>query len=207
MPLQAVFTPEKSTKVRLVFDSSSKGHDGLSLNNHLEKGPNYINSLPNVLRAWRWDEYAYSGDIRKMFNQVLVHPDDQVFHRFLWRKNQQEPPTVYQWLRLNFGGKPAPDIASNAIKILAKASQVEFPEAVKELEERTYVDDIGGSRPSKEEAKHVTSTIDKVLAKGQFQIKAWHSNSPEVDQTSGDERFTDLLGHRWDKHEDTLISA
>ena len=204
MPLQAVFTPEKSTKVRLVFDSSSKGHDGLSLNDHLEKGPNYINSLPNVLTAWRWDEYAYSGDIRKMFNQVLVHPDDQVFHRFLWRKNQHEPPTVYQWLRLNFGDKPAPDIASNAIKILAKASQVEFPEAAKELEERTYVDDIGGSRPSTEEAKHVTNTIDKVLAKGQFQIKAWHSNSPKVDQSSGDERFTDLLGHRWDKHEDTF---
>ena len=98
MPLQAVFTPEKSTKVRLVFDSSSKGHDALSLNDHLEKGPNYINSLPNVLTAWHWDEYAYSGDIPnpnpnpKMFNQVLMHPDDQVFHRFLWRKNQHEPP-------------------------------------------------------------------------------------------------------------------
>ena len=66
------------------------------------------------------------------------------------------------------------------------------------------MDDIGGSRPSTEEVKHVTSTTDKVLAKGQFQIKAWHSNSPEVDQTSGHERFTDLLGHRWDKHEDTF---
>ena len=135
MPLQAVFTPEKSTKVRLVFDSSSKGHNGLSLNDHLEKGPNYINSLPNVLSAWRWDEFAYAGDIRKMFNQVLVHPDDQVFHRFLWRKNQSDPPTVYQWLRLNFGDKPAPDIASNAINTLAKASQREFPEAAKELQE------------------------------------------------------------------------
>lgn len=113
-------------------------------------------------------------------------------------------PTVYQWLRLNFGDKPAPDIASNAIKILAKASQVEFPEAAKELEERTYVDDIRGSRPFTEELKHVTSTIDKVLAKGQFQIKVCHSNNPEVDQTSGDERFTDLLGHCWDKHEDTF---
>ena len=132
MPLQAVFTPEKSTKVRLVFDSSSKGHDGLSLNDHPEKGPNYINSLPDVLSAWRWDKFAYAGDIRKMFNQVLVHPDEQVFHRFLWKKNQSDPPTVYQWLRLNFGDKPAPDIASNAINILAKASQLEFPEAAKE---------------------------------------------------------------------------
>ncbi|PFX26630.1 hypothetical protein AWC38_SpisGene8672 [Stylophora pistillata] len=63
--LQAVFTPEKSRQVRLVFDSSCKGYHGLSLNDHLEKGLNYINSLPNVLIAWRWDEVAYAGDIRR----------------------------------------------------------------------------------------------------------------------------------------------
>ena len=178
MPLQAVFTPKKSRKVRLVFDSSSKGHNGLSLNDHLEKGPNYINSLPNFLSAWRWDEFAYAGDIRKMINQVLVHPDDQVFHRFLWRKNQSDPPTVYQWLRLNFGDKPAPDIASNAINNLAKASQLGFPEAAKELQERTYVDFIGGSRPTAAETNHVTTTIDEVLGKGQLQITSWHSKQP-----------------------------
>ena len=49
----------------------------------------------------------------------------------------------------------------------------------------------------------MTTTIDEVLGKGQFQIKAWHSNNPKVDQTSG-ERYTDLLGHKWDKQEDTF---
>lgn len=83
------------------FDSSSKGHDGPSLNDYQEKRPNYINSLANVLAAWRWDAVAYAGDVQKMFNQVVVHPDDQIYHRFLWRKNKNEPPTVYQWLRLN----------------------------------------------------------------------------------------------------------
>lgn len=52
LPLQAVFTPERTTKVRLVLDVSSKGHNSLFLNNRLKKGPNYINSLPNVLMAW-----------------------------------------------------------------------------------------------------------------------------------------------------------
>ena len=80
LPLQAVFTPDKTTKVRLVFDASAQGRDGKSLNDHLEKGPNYINSLPNVFIAWRFDKEAYTGDIRKMFNQVMIHPDDQVFH-------------------------------------------------------------------------------------------------------------------------------
>ena len=113
--LQAVFTPERTTKVRLVFDSSSRGHDGLSLNDHLEKGPNFINSLLDVLAAWRWNTVAFTGDVGKMFNQVLVHPDDQVYDRFLWRSTTTDSPTVYQWLRLNFGDKPAPGIATNAI--------------------------------------------------------------------------------------------
>ena len=68
MPQQAVFIPEKRTKIRLVFDSSSNGHDGLSFNDHLQRGTNYINSLPNVLSSWRWDEFEYAGDIRKIFN-------------------------------------------------------------------------------------------------------------------------------------------
>ena len=52
----------------------------------------------------------------------------------------------------------------------------------------------------KRQRKHDTYTIDEVLEKGQFQIKAWHSNSQEVDQTSN-EHVTDLLGHRWNKEE------
>ena len=201
LPLQAVFTPEKTTKVRLVFDSSAKGHNGFSLNDHLEKGPNYINELPSVLTAWRWDVVAYSGDVRKMFNQVMVHPDDQVYHRFLWRKSKSDPPTVYQWLRLSFGDKPSPDIASNSINTLAKVSQAELPEAARELQEHVYVDDIGGSKPTVAEAKQITSDMDTILEKGQFQIKCWHSNSKELDQSDG-ERFTDLLGHKWNKEND-----
>ena len=201
LPLQAVFTPERTTKVRLVFDSSSKGHDGLSLNDHLEKGPNFINSLLDVLAAWRWNEVAYTGDVKKMFNQVLVHPDDQVYHRFLWRNKTTESPTVYQWLRLNFGDKPAPDIATNAINTLAKLSHAEFPEAAKEVQDHVYVDDVGGSRETTEKVKQITNDIDAILKKGHFQIKAWHSNEAEIDQSNG-ERYTDLLGLRWDKQAD-----
>ena len=77
----------------------------------------------------------------------------------------------YQWPRLNFGDKPAPDIASNAINIQAKVSQAEFPEAAKQLRERTYVDDIGGSRPTTVEAKHVTSSIDGYLEIDSFRLR------------------------------------
>ena len=197
LPLQAIFTPDRTTKVRLVFDASAQGRDGKSLNDHLEKGPNYINSLPNVFIAWRFDKEAYTGDVRKMFNQVKIHPDDQMFHRFLWSTSDTEQPRVYQWLRLNFGDKPAPDIAAAAMNTLAKASEVKYPEAAKDLRTHVYVDDVGGSRESEAKCKQITSEIDAILQTGQFRIKAWHSNNENVDQT--DEEFTDFLGHKWNK--------
>ena len=128
LPLQAFFTPDRKTKVLLVFDASAQGRDGKSLNDHLEKGPNYIDSFPNVFIAWCFDKEANTGDVHKMFNQVKIHPDDQVFHRFLWRTKDTEQPRVYQWLKLNFGDKPAPDITIVTINTPAKASEAHlFP--------------------------------------------------------------------------------
>ena len=147
--------------------------------------------------AWRFDKEVYTGDVRKMFNQVKIHPDDQVFHCFLWRTSDTEQPRVYQWLRLNFGDKPAPDRAAAAINTLAKASEAKYPEAAKELHTHVYVDDIGGSIESEAKCKQVTSEIDAILQTGQFRIKAWHSNNKNIDQT--DEEFTDFLGHKWNK--------
>ena len=124
----SIFTPDRKTKVLLVFDASAQGLDGKSLNDHLEKGPNYIDSFPNVFFAWRFDKEANTGDVHKMFNQVKIHPDDQVFHRFLWRTKDTEQQRVYQWLKLNFGDKPAPDITIATINTPAKASEAHlFP--------------------------------------------------------------------------------
>ena len=136
-----------------------------------------------------------------MFNQILVRPDNQVYHRFLWRSNTCDKPTVYQWLRLNFGDKPAPDIATKTINTLAKLSNAEFPEAAEELRQHVYGDDIGGSRETVTKVKQIISHINAVLAKGNFQ--AWHSNEAEIDQSNGDQ-FTDFLGLCWDKQLDTF---
>ena len=157
--------------------------DGLSLNDALEKGPCLMNSLFDVLIGWRQNEVAFAGDVSKMFNQIAVHPDDQKYHRFLWRDGETDrEPDVYQWVRLNFGDKPAPDLAINAINILADRAQVESPEAARILKDNTYVDDVAGSETSPEKVKKVVDGIDTILGKGKFAIKAWHSNSPEIDQ-------------------------
>ena len=49
--------------------------------------------------------------------------------------------------------------------------------------------------------QNIISNIDAILKKGHFQIKTWHSNRAEIDQSNG-ERWADLLGLRWDKQAD-----
>jgi hypothetical protein len=60
------------------------------------------------------------------------------------------------------------------------------------------VDDVAGSRSTVEEVQQVTTAIDSIHENGKFEIKTWHSNSKEINQSEG-EKVTDLLGHKWDK--------
>ena len=134
--------------------------------------------------AWRFDKEAYTGDVRKMFNQVKIHSDDQMFHRFLWRTSDTEQPRVNQWLRLNLGDKPAPDIAAATINTLAKASEAQYPEAAKELRTHVYVD-IRGSiefRIDLQELWSVGYSWDEILPK-ESQTK-WMENVQVLNQLS-----------------------
>jgi hypothetical protein len=73
-----------------------------------------------------------------------------------WRDGETDrEPDVYQWVRLSFGDKPAPDLAINAINLLADRAQVESPEAARILKDNTYVDDVAGSETSPEKVKKV----------------------------------------------------
>ena len=110
---------------------------------------------------------------------------------------------MYQWVRLSFGDKPAPDLAINAINLLADRAQHGSPAAAKILKDHTYVDDIAGSDTSLEKVIEVTNGIDAILCKGKFAIKAWHSNSSEIDQDPSKNPVS-LLGHQWDKKADSI---
>ena len=114
LPHHPVISDTKNTKVRIAFDSAAKVK-GVSLNDLLEKGPNLLNNLTGILLRFRRYTYAVAGDISKMFLQILLNPYDQVFHRFLWRKNPQQKPEIYQFKTVTFGDAPSPFLACHAI--------------------------------------------------------------------------------------------
>ena len=74
-----------STRLRIVFDASSKASSDLaSLNECLFTGPSLTPEITNVLirfRAWKFDLVA---DVRKAFDQIQIDEKHRNFLRFIW---------------------------------------------------------------------------------------------------------------------------
>ncbi len=86
---------------------------------------------------------------------------------------------------------------------IADTAQVKSSEAARILKDQTYVDDITGSDASLEKVKEMTTGINAILSKGKLTIKAWHSNSAEIDEDPN-ENPVSILGHQWDKKADSI---
>ena len=76
LPIFPVFNTNKPGKVRVVFDAAAKVQ-GVSLNTYLLNGPDLLAGLLSVLYKFREHRVAIVGDIKEMFFQVRMKPDDQ----------------------------------------------------------------------------------------------------------------------------------
>ncbi|XP_068200620.1 uncharacterized protein [Palaemon carinicauda] len=128
---------------------------------------------------------------------------DQRYHRFVWRFDLSSPIRHWQWLRLPFGDKPAPDIVMIAVRTLADTFKEEEPIGAQLINCRMYMDDVIESFDKSELAIAAMDQVDRILEKGSFRIKEWHSNDPSVDRCPEDKQ-TRVLGHVWDKVTDSL---
>ncbi|PIC12265.1 hypothetical protein B9Z55_028507 [Caenorhabditis nigoni] len=76
IPYGLVFNnSSNTTKVRTVFDASSKRRGELSLNNALHQGPSLVPEIQAILLRIRQGKYIISGDIEKAFHAVERHID------------------------------------------------------------------------------------------------------------------------------------
>lgn len=103
-------------KNRVVFNCSFR-HQGQNLNELLLPGPVLGPSLLAVLLRFREHSVAVSSDIRGMFHQVRLLPEDRPLLRFLWRDLKvQEQPSVFEWQVLPFGTTCSPCCAVYALQ-------------------------------------------------------------------------------------------
>ena len=83
LPHQPAVNPKNPETLRIVFDCGAE-YQGMSLNNFLMHRPDLNQSLVSVLTQFRQEKVAIVADVRSMFHQVKVKPQDTDALRFLW---------------------------------------------------------------------------------------------------------------------------
>lgn len=218
IPHHGILRPESvSTPLRVVFDASSKDAKGISLNDTLLPGPKLQTNIFDLLVRFRWHAIVFTGDVKQMYRQILVPPEDADYQRILWRPDPVGPVRDYRLVTVTYGVSCAPYQALRTISQLAQVSEPDFPRGSAVLSRDIYVDDIVSGTDSVESALSLRSELSAILSSGGFHLRKWTSNHkdffvdlPLSDLYSADFRmFEDasdvslkILGLLWSPHED-----
>ena len=144
LPHHAVWHPRKPEEPRVVFVCASKS-GGTTLNEELLRGPENTSSLIGVILRFRVNEVAVTADVKRMFHQVHVTPEDRGALCYLWWPNGDlsREPSTYQMLVHIFGAKSSPSVAGYALRKTAKDNEQDFSaEVVDAVFRDFYVDDL-----------------------------------------------------------------
>uniref|UniRef100_A0AAG5DS52 Integrase catalytic domain-containing protein n=1 Tax=Anopheles atroparvus TaxID=41427 RepID=A0AAG5DS52_ANOAO len=202
LPHHPVFKESSTTtKLRVVFDGSSKTSSGYSLNESLCKGPVVQDELLDLLLRFRTYEVALVGDVEKMYRQVKLHPDDCALVRIFFRFSPQDPVQVYELCTVTYGLTPSSFLATRTLLQLADDEGSAYPLADSALRRNFYVDDLIGGAQSIEGAKKLRSELSALLSKGGFDLRKWTSNRLEVLSGLAEDQLGNKSSLHFDSHE------
>lgn len=191
----------------MVFDASCKTDKGISLNDAQIVGEKLQNDLHDTLMRFRRHRIAFSADIKMMYRQVKVNPEQWNLQRIFWRENSKEPLKEYNLVVVSFGLASSPHCAIRAMMEGANSMKHEFPNAVKAINQDFYMDDCLTGAKNEEEAIKLAEGMKFVLKKSCFPLCKWRSNSKRLlnqleGETSSSKNLTEqsqasILGLKW----------
>ncbi|XP_022836864.1 uncharacterized protein LOC111364242, partial [Spodoptera litura] len=183
LPHHAVVREDKTTtKVRVVFDASMKGANGVSLNDDLMVGPPLQPPLRHLIMAWRMHPISLCADIVKMYRQIKISPMHTDFQRVVWRDDPAAEIKVYKLVRVTFGTASAPYLAVKCLQQIAADEGQSYPEIVNIIKREFYVDDLMTGCQTVEEGFHIFEKLTELLSKGQFQLQKWVSSCDKLNK-------------------------
>ena len=184
MPNQIVVREHaETTKVRMVFDASSKeGKRGTSLNDCLHVGPSLTPMLFEILIRFREHNVALVGDIEKAFLNVEIDPTDRDSLRFLWVREDggELSPIVYRFNRMVFGVNSSPFLLNAVIRYHLDKLKETDPGLAITLSENFFVDDLCAGAKSLAAAKELYVKSKQSMLQAGFKLRKWKSNNEEL---------------------------
>ena len=168
----------ETTKLRVAFDGSAKtDKSSASINECLEKGPNLIPHLFDVVIKFRSYPMAVVADIEKAFHQIQIKPADRRMLRFLWFDNiGKEIPDIkqYQFRRLVIGLTSSPAILASTIKHHLDKSVEKELDVTFLLDSSLY---SAGGVSNDKETENLYDKAQAIMKEGGFTLRKWNSNS------------------------------
>ena len=221
LPHHAVLKPESTTtKLRVVFNASSKSSNGRSLNDILHIGPTLQMDLTLLVLRWRLFQYVFNADIEKMYRQILIEPSQTSFQRILFRESKDLKLRDYELKTVTFGVNCAPYLAIRTLHQLANDVKEKFPHASTILKNFMYVDDALAGAHDINTAISARNELISALSSAGFSLRKWTANSKQLLCDLPQEHiynsdfleFEDSslakpLGIRWNAQADTFFFA
>ena len=181
LPMHSVFKQSStSTKMRIVFDASCPSSSGASLNDLLAVGPTLHPNLDRILIRFRSYRVALSGDIKQMYREVLLSPQDRQQHRFVWRPSPSEPLADYCMNRVTFGVSASPYAAVRTLQQTVEDFSTPESDVSWHIKNSFYVDDLLAGADTVNAAIKLQQDIRTTLLKAGFDIRKWRSSSAVV---------------------------
>ncbi|XP_048580427.1 uncharacterized protein LOC116614572 [Nematostella vectensis] len=185
LPHHAVVRKEaKTTKVRIVYDASSKERKrGVCLNDCLHVGPALTPLLYEILIRFRQRKIALVGDIEKAFLNIEVDEADRDCLRFLWVNDveaKEAAPIIYRFCRVVFGVNCSPFLLNATLRYHLESFAKEEPEFVRVMKDSFYVDDLVTGAESADKALELFEKARARMATGGFKLRKWLSNDEKV---------------------------
>lgn len=205
-----------TTRLRVVFNGSSKTSSGLSINDILHPGPKLQTNIFDVLLRFRKHRLVFGTDITKMFRQINIHPDDWDLQRILWF-DEEGNIIPYQLTTVTYGTTSAPWLSLRTLEQLVHDEGHRFPKAVSALREGKYVDDIYDGADDEDELAEIIQQLINLCKAGGFPLQKWSTNCPQVlerleitpsssspTKIMSDKSSTKVLGVQWNQQSDSL---
>lgn len=180
IPHHPVFKESTTTRLRVVFDASSKSSSGTSLNDYLIVGPTVQDSLWNIIIRFCMHNIVITGDIKMHFRQIWIDNRDRKYLKILWRTSTSDPICEYVLNIVTYGTACAPYQATKCIQCLAQEMQTSHPHASKVALSDLYMDDLLTGAATVQEAISLRNELTDMLQHAGFHLRKWTSNSEEV---------------------------
>ena len=210
IPYHYVTKDSSTTPLRIVYNCSQKGWNGVSFNDCVETGPALHNDQSSILIRFRTFAIGIVADVEKAFYHVGLNESDRDFLRWFWLKDPTNPDSeliIFRFKVVPFGAKSSPFMPNATI--WRHLGTVASPVAADMLRS-IYVDNVISGCDSRQEALNYYKSANEVMERAYLPLQSWGFCDRVIEeQLLPDGRLDEspvskTLGLLWDRRDDTL---